>query len=84
MTQLLTRGCLVFIGFVASLAANLTADDRSQAISDFALNSNYGHEVHLADFKDKPIVVLAFLGTECPLAKLYGPRLSELQTEFKD
>ncbi len=28
--------------------------------------------------------VVCFLGTECPLAKLYGPRLSELADEFAD
>ena len=27
---------------------------------------------------------MAFLGTECPLAKLYAPRLVELAAEFKD
>ena len=27
--------------------------------------------------------MVAFLGTECPLAKLYGPRLAELATEFQ-
>ena len=29
-------------------------------------------------------MVVAFLGTECPLAKLYAPRLVELAAEFKD
>ncbi|MEZ6064419.1 MAG: redoxin domain-containing protein [Planctomycetaceae bacterium] len=28
------------------------------------------------------VTVVCFLGTECPLAKLYGPRLQELATEF--
>ena len=28
--------------------------------------------------------MLAFLGTECPLAKLYGPRLAELQKKYAD
>jgi hypothetical protein len=28
------------------------------------------------------LVVVAFLGTECPLAKLYGPQLQKLATEF--
>ena len=27
------------------------------------------------------VVVIAFLGTECPLAKLYGPRLASLGVE---
>ncbi len=28
--------------------------------------------------------VVCFLGTECPLAKLYGPRLQRMSTEFAD
>ena len=45
---------------------------------NFTLNDFYGKSHSLADFKDKKIVVLAFLGTECPLARQYGPRLAEL------
>ncbi len=35
-------------------------------------------------FKDSSLIVVAFLGTECPLAKLYGPRLAELAAKYKD
>lgn len=31
---------------------------------------------------DAPIVVVAFLGTECPLARLYAPRLAQLAARF--
>src|SRR5689334_3232486 len=31
---------------------------------------------------DAPIKVVAFLGVECPLARLYARRLNELQAEF--
>ncbi|MFN3192280.1 MAG: redoxin domain-containing protein [Aureliella sp.] len=48
-----------------------------------ALENNYGKKVSLADFQNAKVVVLAFLGTECPMAKLYGPTLSRLQDEFK-
>ncbi len=34
---------------------------------NFTLNDFYGKSHSLADFKDKKVVVLAFLGTECPL-----------------
>lgn len=84
MNRISKIGCPLLFGLMVVMTANLNADDRSGVIADFALNSNYGHEVKLSDFDDKPIVVLAFLGTECPLAKLYGPRLSELQKTFKD
>ncbi|MEZ6076048.1 MAG: thioredoxin family protein [Pirellulaceae bacterium] len=51
-------------------------------MAEFELSNNYGKQVHLREFADKPIVVLAFLGTQCPLAKLYGPRLNELNTKY--
>ena len=35
------------------------------------------------DFADSKCLVVAFLGTECPLAKLYGPRLQTLANEYE-
>ena len=52
-------------------------------IADFSLKNQFGKEYSLADVKDADVVVVAFLGTECPLAKLYGPRLAELDKKFK-
>lgn len=49
-----------------------------QKVDDFEL-SNQG----LRDWNDSKIIVLVFLGTECPLVKLYGPRLNELAEQFK-
>lgn len=60
------------------------AIDFQQVMADFELSDNYGKNVALREFSDRPIVVLAFLGTQCPLAKLYGPRLSELQEKYAD
>jgi len=55
-----------------------------QKVDDFQLQSQLGRDWSLSDLDDKKIVVLAFLGTECPLVKLYGPRLSEMREEFAD
>jgi len=54
-----------------------------QHVDDFTLRDFHGQSHALADFRDHKIVVLAFLGTECPLVKLYTPRLVELQREFQ-
>ena len=54
-----------------------------QTFADFTLDNCYGRPVSLSDFEDKKIVVVAFLGTECPLAKLYGPRLNEVESKYK-
>src|SRR5262249_37084758 len=37
----------------------------------------------LADAKDAKLVVVAFLGVECPLSKLYAPRLTELSQKYE-
>ena len=39
--------------------------------------------VSLYGFAGKKAVVLVFLGTDCPLANLYGPRLAELHREYR-
>lgn len=51
-------------------------------IDNFTLPDYRGKSHSLADFQGKPVVV-AFIGTECPLAKSYGPRLRELAAEFE-
>ncbi len=54
----------------------------TRKIDAFVARDFRGKETALADFADKRLVVVAFLGTECPLAKLYGPRLAELSNEY--
>lgn len=41
-----------------------------------------GRRWMLEDFGDKSLVVVAFLGTECPLAKLYSTRLNQLAERY--
>lgn len=50
-------------------------------VDGFTLPDYRGKLHSLGDF-DQKYVVIAFLGTECPLAKLYGPRLAELARQF--
>jgi len=49
---------------------------------NFTLRDFYGKRRSLTDYKDKRVVVLAFLGAECPLARLYGDRLASLQQDY--
>lgn len=56
----------------------------NRQIPDFTLTDYRGKTVSLRDFEDRDIVVVAFTGTECPLAKLYGPRLQSLQDKYRD
>jgi peroxiredoxin len=58
------------------------ASQVGRPICDFTLRDFRGKEVSLRDFKDRKLVVVAFLGVECPLAKLYGPRLASLAKTY--
>lgn len=53
------------------------------AVEDITLSDIYGKEHRLGDYADKKAVVLAFLGTECPLARLYAPRLAKLAQKYQ-
>lgn len=55
-----------------------------RTIDEFSLQDFYGKQHSLSDYADAKIVVVAFVGTECPLAKLYAPRLQAMSEEFAD
>jgi len=69
---------------LAADAASAKADPLGKHINGFAARDIQGRERSLAELADKPLVVVIFLGTECPLAKLYAPRLAELNAQYKD
>ena len=52
-------------------------------IQDFELRDFRGTPHTLGGLAEQKLVVLAFMGTECPLAKLYAPRLAKLAREFE-
>lgn len=68
--------------FAPSWAESPAAVGRT--IENFSLRDVHGHEHSLQDLDDvkAKVVVVAFLGVECPLAKLYAGRLEQLQQEF--
>ncbi|HVU89087.1 MAG TPA: redoxin domain-containing protein [Pirellulales bacterium] len=75
-----------FVACLALLAATtVTAADSpiGKEVKDFKARDYRGRETSLAEFADSKAIVVAFLGTECPLAKMYGPRLEELAAEYK-
>jgi peroxiredoxin len=53
-------------------------------IAEFTLNDHAGAKRSLAEWSDKPVLVVVFLGTECPLAKLYGQKLVEIEKQFAE
>src|SRR5579872_2552237 len=52
-------------------------------IDEFKLHDFRGAVRELKEFSDSELVVVAFLGTECSLARLYGPRLAELAGQYE-
>ncbi len=89
-----TDRCLLVLALLISMRSVLVAQgDPSSAtsgkslptepVAEFKLRDYRGAEHALHDYVDRKLVVLAFLGTECPLAKLYGSRLSDLARTFE-
>lgn len=79
-----------FASLLVACSAVLAADATQQPptpvgkqIDNFKLQDYLGAEHQLADWSNKKAVVVAFLGTECPLSLLYGPRLAELAKEYE-
>ncbi|MGD9647814.1 MAG: redoxin domain-containing protein [Pirellulales bacterium] len=68
----------------AELATNEdpTPERIGRQIAGFSLPDFHGKTRSLADYGDQKLVVVAFLGTECPLAKVYATRLVGLSKEF--
>ena len=73
----------------AEVAAEPAATNSAQAlplgtpIADFRLRDWQGKEIALSDLATAKAVVVAFWGTECPLARLYTPRLAELARTYR-
>lgn len=76
--------CLGCLGAVGGVAAGEDAPPRSepQSITRFQLADPAGKVIDIKAQSAKQWTVVCFLGTECPLARHYGPRLNTLASEF--
>jgi len=77
--------CLfALIGMVCVSAFDSMAADSpiGKKIENFSLHDYRGKVHSLSDYKDSKAVVVAFIGIECPLAKLYVSRLEQLAADF--
>src|SRR5262249_15798185 len=80
--RLLTSATVGFLAIAQFDAANEPIAV-GRTVKDFSLKDFRGAAHALADVESSKVVVIAFLGTECPLAKQYGPRLAELAGEYE-
>ena len=70
--------------FLGAQQVAATDDDAlaSRSIADFALRDVSNVEHRLSGLADKPVVVVAFVGVECPLVQLYTGRLVALHEQL--
>ena len=67
---------------VMALVSLLGPGEPAKPTVGFRLQDHRGAWHTLDEARDRKVVVLAFLGTECPLAEAYAPRLAELARDF--
>jgi peroxiredoxin/mono/diheme cytochrome c family protein len=77
-------GSMTFAGRVAAQDAEpRVAAASEQPLADFTLRDYAGVTFTSAASSRQPILVVVFLGTECPLAKLYAPRIQRLADDYR-
>jgi peroxiredoxin len=80
-----TPGLLMLFAFliVAFTANESETVAIGSVVGDFALRDADGKVHRLSDSAKADATVVVFLGTECPLARLYAPRLARLVERYK-
>jgi thiol-disulfide isomerase/thioredoxin len=73
---------LVCLSAVARGEVAETPSALGSSLGEITLSDAYGEQHSLSQDKHQ-VVVLAFLGTECPLARLYAPRLADLAKQYE-
>lgn len=72
----------IILGFWMFVAAGpLSA--ASKQVAPFQLTDYRGTEFSLTELTNGKVLVVLFLGTECPMVKSYSPRLSELAKRYE-
>jgi len=67
----------------AFVVINMAFAPQKQLVNDFSLMNIDGNKVSLANYKDAKGFIIVFTCNHCPFAKLYPPRLNELNNKFK-
>lgn len=76
-----------FTSFVSAMSTRSGADDKNttilgRQITELSLKDYLGTQYQLDKAGDGRLMVVAFLGTECPLAKLYAARLVAIAERY--
>ncbi len=68
---------IALFGFAASCIAQSLP-----ALTDFRLTDAVGKSHALADYHERTVIVLLFLGTECPVSNGYAPEFRRIAEEY--
>ncbi|QDV25072.1 redoxin domain-containing protein [Aureliella helgolandensis] len=76
---------VILLGCATCWSADTSRESKlGEKVESFTLLNCYGKQVSLDDFASSQAVAIVFLGAECPLAKLYGPRLTDIQEQYAE
>ena len=80
----MSKSLLPAVIFAITVGFTTTSEafEIGQVVENFSLDDYRGKKYSLSDFDDSQLVLVAFTGTHCPLAKLYTVRLNELASEY--
>ena len=84
MSRFLLIGVACWLIVSDTNAAETLTSPVGQQITELQLNDHLGAVRKLSDWSDQKAMVVVFLGTECPLVKLYGPRLEQISRKYAD
>lgn len=80
---LVMSGCVsAVVGFTGDRVSGNEKPLNDQTTIDFQLNDSHGRPFLSSEVPSDKIVVVAFLGTECPLVRLYAGRLQQMADEM--
>ena len=69
---------------VAADSAELNKAAIGKKVTNFKLKDYRGKQHSLIASGGEKGTIIYFMGTDCPLAKLYGPRLQSISDEFSE
>lgn len=80
------RNLLLVVALVglSTTAGAAEAPTSPAKIENFSLRDYRGKLHALADYADSKCVVVAFVGVDCPLARLVAPRLARMSRDFQE
>lgn len=78
-------GLVMLVVLCTAVSAEAAKNTRiGKQISEFTLRNYHGKVVKLSDYDKCKLIVVAFLGTDCPLVKIYGPRLDRMSKKYAE